>query len=661
MKHIYLVIVLLMIWGCAPSEQVAEDHETTEEELFTPERPIPYPVDVPDDFKRAQENGTRHTDGRPGNDYWQQYAEYDIAAELVPDERKLYGRVRITYHNNSPDRLRNLHVDLLQNHHKEGVQRNRDAEVTGGIELHDVEVEGVSMQEGSDRGSYEVSNTRLIIRPEEQLESGLKTEITIRYSFDIPRQGIGGRMGYNEDNVFYIGYWYPQMAVYDDVLGWHPDHYLGNAEFYHGFAEYDLSITAPEHWLVKATGELQNAGEVFTEEIYDRVRQAWASDTTYQIISPDDFGNFTRSSGPSGTVTWHYRAEDVRDVAFSATKESIWDAARTPVGEGDDQKYVKINSVYRESAELWPEVTEFQQHAVSFLSEFNGLNYPWPHMTAVEGEGIIGGGMEYPMMTIIADYNRHGREALYNVTAHEINHMWIPLIVSTDERRYGWLDEGHTTFATNEARRDFGISSNHNSTRMQYLRFARLNEEIPIMRRSNYHYNYRSYVSASYFKPSVVLYMLRGLLGEEVFNEAHQEFINSWAFKHPTPWDFFNVVEEVSGKDLEWFWRTWYYEGWLLNQQIESVEAVENEEGEARTRIIIKDHGNAPMPVRLSVTTRDGELYSYEIPVDVWLAGKKTAEKTLPHDRDEIDLIVIDAERYFPMINRSAARWEPVE
>ena len=654
MKRLLFVCTLMMVWGCAPTEQVTEEPEQEEEELFQPERPIPYPIDIPDRFRRALENDTRNEDGRPGNNYWQQFAEYDIAAELDPSERKLYGRVRITYHNESPDELSSLHLDLIQNHHKEGVQRNRDAEVTGGMEIHGVEVAGISFDEGEDRDQYEIDNTRMILRPEDRVESGQNVEITVRYSFEIPQQGAGGRMGYDSDNLFYIGYWYPQMAVYDDITGWHPDYYLGNAEFYHGFADYDLSITVPEQWLVMATGDLQNGEEVLTEEIYDRAQQAWESDTTYQVITADDFGDFTRSGDASGTVTWEYRAEDVRDVAFSATTESLWDAARTSVGEGDDQEYVKINSVYRESAELWPDVTEFQQHAVSFLSDFNGFDYPWPHMTAVEGEGIIGGGMEFPMMTIIADYNDHGRDALYNVTAHEINHMWIPLIVSTDERRYGWLDEGHTVFATNESRRDFGLSSNHSTTRMQYLRFARLNEEIPIMRRSNYHYTYSSYISASYFKPSNNLLMLRGLLGDEIFEEAHREFVNSWAFKHPSPWDFFNIVEDVSGKDLEWFWRTWYFEAWLLDQQIESVESTENGD----TRIVVGDHGKAPMPVLLRVVTSDDVTHEYKIPVDYWLAGRKEAEKIIPHSKDEIERIVIDPERYFPLINRSDARWE---
>lgn len=662
MRTIFYLSAIILLWSCSPTEQVADQPEEAEDEKqhedFTPERPIPYPVDYPDDFEEAIIKGTRSASGMPGNNYWQQFAEYDISAELVPEEKMLYGRVRITYHNNSPDDLDNLHLELTQNHHAEGVQRNENAEITGGVELHHVEVEGTTLEEEADSNRYIVNNTRLFLQPEESVKSGDKVELMIRYSFEIPQQGAAGRMGYSDDNVFYIGYWYPQMTVYDDVLGWHPDNYLGRAEFYHGFANYDLSITAPENWLVLATGELLNGEEVLQEEIYERARQAWQSDTTYQVISPDDFGDFTKSGGTAGSLTWQFRAEDVRDVAFSATKESIWDAARTKVGEPDEdgnQQYAKINTVYREFAEHWPKVTEFQQHAITYLSDFKGYDYPWPHMTAVEGEGIIGGGMEFPMMTIIASYNQHGEEPLYNVTAHELAHMWVPLTVSTDERRYGWLDEGNTVFSTNEAREDFGLRSNHNRTRQEYLHMARLSsEEVPMMRRSNYHYNNRSYFIASYQKPSTVLYALRGFLGEDVFEEAYQKFINRWAFKHAYPWDMFNTFEDVSGKDLEWFWRTWYYETWILTQEIKSVEPAD--EG---TRIVVEDVGEAPMPVRLRIVTEDDEEYDHEIDVDVWLSGRTTAEKTVPYDYDDISLIVIDPDRQFPMTARSNARWQP--
>lgn len=660
MKRYLPIVGILLLWSCTPGEQIAEEPDTeqpeVEEELQMPERPVPYPIDYPREFDDAILNGTRSASGRPGPEYWQQFAEYDISAELVPEDHMLYGRVRITYHNNSPDDLNNLHLELIQNHHAEGVIRNEEAEITGGMELYHVEVEGTRLEDGD---GYSVNNTRLVLDPEDAIESGETVDLMIRYSFQIPQQGAGGRMGYSDDNVFYIGYWYPQMVVYDDVLGWHPDDYLGRAEFYHGFADYNLSITAPENWLILGTGELLNGEEVLQEKIYDRAQQAWQSDTTYQVITADDLGDFTQPADAAGTLTWQFHAEDVRDVAFSATSESLWDAARTPVGEPDengDQQYAKVNSVYRESADLWPEVTEYQQHALTFLSEFKGFDYPWPHMTAVEGEGIIGGGMEFPMMTIIADYNEHGEEALYNVTAHELAHMWVPLIVSTDERRYGWLDEGNTVFSTNEAREDFGISSNHNLTRQQYLHFARLDRELPMMRRSNYHYTMISYVTASYNKPSAVLFALRGLLGDDVFEEAYRQFINRWAYKHAYPWDMFNTFEEVSGKDLEWFWRTWYYETWNLQQEIKSVESAED-----GTRIVIEDKGEAPMPVRLQVTTADGNQHYHEIDVEIWLSGRKSAEKIVPYDFNDVTRVIIDADRQFPMVNRGNARWEPGE
>ncbi len=625
-----------------------------------PERPLPREVVPPHGYQLSVTRGNRTPDGQPGENYWQQFAEYDITATLDPEARTLSATAKITLHNNSPDTLRRMHLELVQNHHAEGAMRNRPAEITGGITLHRVVVNGTEYEdEPVSRNRYTVQGTRMSFWLDRPVGGGESAEIEIEYEFVIPQRGVGGRMGHSRDNLFYLGYWYPHVVVYDDVVGWHPDPYLGMAEFYHGFADYNLTLYAPEQWLVMATGELQNPEEVLDPLVLSRWMEARESDEPLRVYTAGAGERATlpaRESGSDGMLAWRFFASNVRDVAFSATRESHWDAARTPVGDlnGDGRPdYTVINTFWREEAPLWSEVTAYQQHAITFLSEMTGFAYPWPHMTAVEGAEIIGGGMEYPMMTIMGDYNLRGPQALYGVTAHELAHMWVPLIVSTDERRYSWLDEGNTVFSTSESVLDFFPDRDlHRRGQATYLGAARRGQEGPMMRRSDYHYSPEHFRVASYSKPATVLVALRKVLGEDVFWEAYRTFINDWAFKQAYPWDFFRTFERVSGEDLTWFWHSWYYETWILNQAIASVEKVA--EG---TRIVIRDEGEVPMPVNLTVTREDDTESKYTIDVDIWLQGARQAELTVPYS--DVKYVEIDAGFAFPDIDRSNMFWAP--
>ncbi|MDI6401252.1 M1 family aminopeptidase, partial [Balneolaceae bacterium ANBcel3] len=301
---------------------------------------------------------------------------------------------------------------------------------------------------------------------------------------------------------------------------------------------------------------------------------------------------------------------------------------------------------------LWAEVTRYQQHAITFLSEMGGFPYPWPHMTAVEGAGIIAGGMEYPMMTIMGDYNQRGEQALYSVTAHELAHMWIPMIVSADERRYSWLDEGNTVFSTSEAMIDFFPERYpHHEAQNEYTRVARSGNEGPMMLFSDQHASSQQFIIASYRKPAAVLLALRKVLGEDVFEEAWKAFINEWAFKQAYPWDFFKTFERISGEDLSWFWYSWYYTTWVMNQSIDEVEEVEY-----GTRIVIKDKGEVPMPVYLTVTYGDDHVDTFVIPVEEWLEGSRYAEIEIPVKG--VRKVQIDSNRSFPDIDRQNMTWE---
>lgn len=669
MRRIPLIAVLLAWSACATpqpeppaSGPPAAETTVTPTAVSDPERPIPYPVQAPAEYRRAVARGTRSTTGALGPSYWQQRVDYAIQARVDAGTRTLTGSEAIRYHNNAPTPLPTLILNLLQNYHAEGAERIRRAEVTGGFEIGRVAVNGqeLDVSASGQTPGWGIDGTLMYVVLPEPVPASGAVDLAIEWSFALPQAGASGRMGYSGDELLYLAYWYPQLAVYDDVFGWHADQFLGNAEFYSDFGSYDVTIDAPVGWLVMSTGTLENPDEVLAPDVAERLRESESSDDVVHVVTHGGTDAATAQSA-DGRLRWVFTADSVRDVAFAVTRNHAWDAARTPVGDRDGDgatDYSRVDAFWRAAAENWAEAWRYAQHSIDFLSRFTGLAYPWPHMSAVEGGGIIGGGMEFPMMTLIGDYNRRGGDALYSVIAHELAHMWVPMILSTNERRYAWLDEGTTSFNENNARAEFLEGSDPYSGEQQgYLSVARMGAEGPIMRWSDLHRPGRSYSVASYAKPAAVLHALRGVLGAETFERAWREYYDRWAFRHPYPWDMFNTFEDVAGRDLDWFWRSWYYEStqdgnWYLDQAVADVERLANGE----VRITVRDLGWVPMPVHLRITRSDGEVLERTIPVDRWLAGADEAAITIPAG-PEVTGVAIDPEGYFPDIDRRNNDW----
>jgi hypothetical protein len=621
------------------------------------QRPVPYPVTPPAGFQRAVERGTRTATGEPGPAYWQQWTDYTLFASLDPDARRVTGRAAIRYHNRSPNALPVVALQLAQNIHAAGAVRLNPQEVTGGVEITRVAVAGQTLGPGAlDQGpTYEVFGTTMAVRLPAPLQPGRVLTLDVEWSFQVPQSGAG-RMGWSRDDLFHIAYWYPLMAVYDDLEGWNTDAYTGNAEFYAGFGSYELTVEAPAGWIVRATGRLQNPAEVLPQPIRDRLDRADRSDTVVRIVTAEDLaaGRATMP-GTEGRLRWRFVADTVRDVAFSATRASLWDAVRTPVGDRDRDgrpDYARVEVLWRPSAPRWELAWRYGRHAIDFLSRWTGMPYSWPHMTLVEGSGIIGGGMEFPMMTLMGDYNAATDEDLYNVTAHELAHMWVPMMVGSNERRHAWMDEGTTTFNENRARAEFRPGDDGDAVEQQtYLGAARAGLEGELMRWSDYHYPGPAYGIASYAKPATLLATLRALLGPETFDRTFREYLRRWRYRHPTPWDFFNTFNAVSGRNLDWYWRTWYYETWTLDHAVASVTP--SADG---TVIVVEDRGLAPMPVRLRITRADGSTEERDIPVDTWLAGAVRAEVVVAGPAP-VTMVEIDPDRAFPDVDRGNNRW----
>ncbi|MBA3445891.1 MAG: M1 family metallopeptidase [Gemmatimonadales bacterium] len=605
-------------------------------------------------FQRAVTRGTRTSTGAPGPRYWQQWTDYRLEAELNPISKRLMGQGTLTYFNRSPDTLREVYLHLLHNLFAPGARHNTDVPWSvEGVELSRVAAQGQELKPTEEEGvGYEVDGTVMRIRLPRALAPGGSATLDFRWMLRVPPDGAprGGQDG----ETFFINYWYPQMAVYDDLNGWQIDQYLGNAEFYMGYGNYDVALTLPEGWLVTSTGSLKNPTEVLSAQTRARLDSAGHATGIVRVVTEADRTAGTSTArGTGGKLVWRFRADTVRDVSWATSSRYLWDATNAAVGDanGDGRAdTAAINSFYRPElrASHWNESARYSRHSVEFFSRYL-MPYPYAHMTAVDGPSSCGG-MEYPMMTCIG--GQWDTLGLYEVTTHEIGHMWFPMLVGSDEKRFAWMDEGLTQFNQSQAIADFfkGVDDEE-INRRNYLGFAESGGEVELMRHGDRYPTYGSYGVAAYYKPATVLVALRGVLGEETYNKAFKEYGRRWLYKHPSPSDLFNTFEDVSGRDLDWFWRTWFYETWRLDQGIDTVSTA----GDSLD-IVVHNEGRAVMPVRLVVSRTDGRADSLTVPANAWFGGERRRTvrvAALP----AVKSIEIDPERDFPDVDRSNQVW----
>jgi hypothetical protein len=662
--------------ACSSGTQAATSPAPAPAARASGARPLPYPVFESPAFKRAVDRGTRTRTGEPGPRYWTQYARYAMRAELDPVAKRLTGDARARYQNRSPDTLRLVAVQLYQNLFAPGSARNVEVPTTTGMELSRVMAQGRALPQLRDvdasvQPGFQIEGTVAWIRLPTPLAPGSAADFEFSWEYTIPPDGAP-RSG-TDGEVFMVAYWYPQFAVYDDVNGWQTDRYMGNAEFYMGYADYDVALTVPAGWLIGATGELKNASEVLTSETRQRLAEARRSREVVHVVAEGDRApGRSTTTGTGGKVTWLFEARNVRDFAWGTSDKYLWDATRAAVGtvgclpgispgatasavppscdQGTDS--ATINSFYRPSRIpwAWDQSARYARHSIEFLSS-HLWPYPYPQVTALDGV-VSCSGMEYPMITCIG--GQRDTLGLYSVTVHELGHMWFPMQVGSDEKRHAWQDEGLTRFNQAQAMRAFfGGYDLERIVRDAYLGFARTGEEVELMRHGDlYPVGTPAYAVASYQKMATNLVALRALLGDDVFTRAYREYGRRWINRHPTEYDFFNTFNDVSKRDLSWFWRTWFYETWTLDQSIASVQA----NGDSTT-ITVEDRGLAPMPVRLAITRQGvAGVERREIPVDVWLRGERRATLRVATS-PRIAKVEIDPENAFPDIDRTNNRW----
>ena len=606
--------------------------------------PIPFPPG----------NDIRRPDGSPGRGYWQQRVNYTIKATLDTAKQQLAGTVAIRYTNNSPDTLRFVWMQLDQNLFRPGsvgslqfAQNSRfgGAGFQGGFEIERADQIATATARTAGAASktaakasplkYRVDDTMMQLDLATPLAPGATTTLQLAYHFNIPEHGAD-RMG-RDGSLYEMAQWYPRMAVYDDVRGWNTDQYLGQGEFYLEYGDIDYAVTVPASYLVAGTGTLQNPTEVLTAAQRARLAAAVKSDTTIAIVTAAELQSGAARPAKTGTLTWRFHATNVRDVAWAASPDYLWDAS--------GWQGILAQAYYRPSAiDPWRDAAKMSRYSIQEYST-RWLHYPYPQISAVEGPIS---GMEYPMVAMEAHSN-DGPD-LYNVVTHEIGHMWFPMIIGSDERRYAWMDEGFNTFINTFSEEGYWKRDDGDTRRGEASYVAQLDQQPtaqPIMTASNRYVTNSNLGELAYVKPSIVLLALRNqVLGPEVFDAAFREYARRWAFKHPQPADFFRTMESVSGRDLSWFWRGFLYTSGSLDQAVESVQSSDD----GTTTIVLRNFGSAVMPVELELTLADGGKQTVKLPVEIWYRGNRFTYQTKL--AKAVTKAEINPDRMLPDVNR---------
>ncbi|AMR31729.1 peptidase M1 [Mucilaginibacter sp. PAMC 26640] len=602
----------------------------------------------------------RAADGQPGPKYWQNRADYQLAATLNDQSNEITGTEVLNYTNNSPQNLGFLWMQLDQNLFKADSRgtaiippsgsRNggRGQMPDGGYKIKSVKAGGVDVK-------YMINDTRMqIFLPEAVKANGGQIKLNIEYSYIVPEYGSDrtGIQTTKNGKIYTIAQWYPRMYVYDDVMGWNALPYTGPSEFYLEYGDFDLSITAPANHIVVASGELQNPQEVYTPEQLKRWAEAEKSESTVIIRSADEVTQ--ASSRPAGKkeLTWKFKIKNARDASWASSAAFIIDAAKMNLPSGKKSTAISAYPVESNGNDAWGRSTEYVKKSIEFNSQ-KWFEYPYPAATAVAG---IVGGMEYPGIVFCG--SRAKKSQLWGVNDHEFGHTWFPMIVGSNERLYGWMDEGFNTFINTLTTADFN-KGEYAPKRPQDMQ--RVGEFLtrpalePVMS------NPENLKEANngillYFKPGMGLTLLREqVLGPERFDFAFRTYVARWAFKHPTPDDFFRTMENASGESLQWFWRGWILNNWRLDVAVNDVKYV-NDSPANGALITITNMDKMAMPAILDIKLKSGKTDRLKLPVEIW---ERNSTFTIKYaSTEEIESVTYDPDKVLPDYNPDNNVWK---
>ena len=650
MKKI-LPILFLISSGAFAQQTILIPQRTTSE---TQSRSIRMDVPLTNSIQRAYKAGTRDFSGKPGPNYWQLETDFTIKVSLDPSTQKLTGTEKILIRNNSSDDLDRIVLRLDHNVFRGDVPRgsSKPAENTDGMVVTTIKVDGKSVDlnpapiRRNDPPALRASgltSTIATIFLLEPIKAGSTCELEIDWNTKLPGgdNGRGHRMTQRFDStLFQPTQWFPRLAKYDDLRGWETSLYLGPAEFFNNFGSYDVSITVPAGWIVSGTGELQNPTEVLTPTAIQRLSTILDSDAEVTIVSEAEKGA-GKSTLPGENLTWRFFAEKVNDFAWATSDRFIWKATRAMIpGKGP----VPIYEVYiPERARFFENALKNTKHALEFYSAL-WAPYPFPQLTLQDGPSA---GMEYPM---VINSNQGAAD-------HETAHQWWPMMLGTNETRYGWMDEGFNQYMNvlSEAASQ-GVPYNLDGLGQSYGRISGSEDEAPLMWSANE--AGPGYGFQTYQKTPLMLSMLGGIVGDEAVIAAMKKYTDAWAFKHPSPWDYLFFMNNALGENLEWFWYYWLFTTESVNGSIEKVASANG-----TTIVTVKQAGEMPSPIVLKVEFEsegaaiksipnakmiDATTAEVTWPVSVWFGGSRTYDAVMDFGDRKIKKITLDPHGRFP-------------
>ncbi|MCL6523517.1 MAG: M1 family metallopeptidase [Thermoflavifilum sp.] len=610
-------------------------------------------------FYQHSPNEYRSADGSPGPRYWQNRVDYVVHAYFDTSTLRLSGRVEIHYVNNSPDTLHFLWLELDQNADRDNMLqpwKNGETlprDTTTGFVLYEVSASQRAL-------SYQVHGTQMQVWLDKPLLPHHDMHLLVRYAYHLQPRSGGGRSGYLDTRygrIYEFSYWYPRVCVYDDLHGWNTLPFLGQGEFYMDYGDIDYTVTVPAGLLVVGSGELQNPEEVLTPLELNRLEKARKSEQTVLIRSVDEPATHIRT----GELSWHFHMRQTRDVAWAMSSAFIWDAARIRLPEGRSALAMSVYPQESSGDSAWGRATEYVKAAVEIFSR---QWFPYPYPVAINVAGPVGG-MEFPGITF--DSWRSKGKDLWSLLAHEIGHNWFPMIVGSDERRNAWMDEGFNTFIDVYAseqfhhgeyapKRDGEYAPHGGNPADELIPYITGKDVPPIITHADV--IPPAYLHPlEYFKTAYGLVLLRELiLGHARFDSAFRTYIQRWAYKHPSPDDFFRTMENVSGKDLSWFWRGWFQHNWTLDQAIAGVEYVHHDPAQG-AMLTLENRQQMVMPVVLKITQVNGDTLRFRLPVEIWEQGARYQVK-LP-TRKPLKQIELDPDHLLPDLDRTNNVWEP--
>lgn len=599
---------------------------------------------VPLEFQEAYENGTRSLDGKPGADYWQNHADYKIKANLNPQSGILSGSEEITYFNQSPDTLDKIVIRLYPNIYKKDAMR--DFPYTSSDDQQGMKIQllsaGKKNYDTSSDTSLEYSGTNLTIKNITVLP-GKQVTLSINWEFKIPGE-TGIRMGQYDPKVFFIAYWYPQIAVYDDIDGWDLTEYTGTAEFYNDFNNYDVKITLPNDFGVWATGELQNPQDVYTQNILTKYSEAQVSADIVNIISKSDLESGSPLfSSTSENNLWYFKAKNVCDFTFAASSKYLWDGKSADAGG----KKVFVSAVYSPNAVTFYEACEIASRTVEMMSkDLPGIQFPFPKITVFDGRG----GMESPMMVNMST----GNERIWTVhtVVHEVAHSYFPFYMGINERKYAWMDEGWTQMLSEYIQYELDKTIDFRARNVKrYLDYAGQFDEFPMMYPS-YMIRGEMYGNHAYFRPANAYNMMKDFMGDAVFKKALQEYIKRWSGKHPTPYDFFFTFEDVTDDDLAWFYQPWFFNHGYPDLAVDTAFVKDD-----ILKIEITKEGEIPVPIALTVKFKDGSIKRAYRTVSAW-KNEESDAVWIDMEADKKPALIELGSQYIPDADSANNFWQ---